>query len=78
MFDRSFGRLPKAVQEQTLAKLALFRRDTAHPSMRVKRIQGTDDLWEMSITMNYRIILAFDAEVVMLRRIGTHDILRNP
>lgn len=78
MFDRSFGCLPKAVQEQTLAKLALFRRDTAHPSMRVKRIQGTDDLWEMSITMNYRITFAFDAEVVILRRIGTHDILRNP
>jgi len=77
-FDRSFDRLPKTVQEQTLAKLALFRRDTAHPSLRVKRIQGTDDLWEMSITMNYRITFAFEVEVVMLRRIGTHDILRSP
>ncbi len=77
-FERLFRRLPAQVREQTYEKLALFQQDPAHPSLRVKRIKGTDRIWEMSVTMNYRITFEVEGERVTLRRIGTHDILRNP
>jgi mRNA interferase RelE/StbE len=77
-FDRSFQRLPKTIREQTIAKLQLFQEDPSHPSLRVKRIRATARIWEMSITMNYRVTFEVDEERVLLRRIGTHDVLKHP
>jgi len=77
-FERLFRRLSKQVRDQTYEKLALFQADPAHPSLRVKRIKGTDRIWEMSVTMNYRITFEVEGERAILRRIGPHDILRTP
>lgn len=44
----------------------------------MKRVKGTDRIWEMSVTMNYRLTFEVEGERVVLRRIGTHDILRQP
>ena len=52
--------------------------DAAHPSLRVKPVRGADGIWELSVTMNYRITFEIREEWAILRRIGTHDILRNP
>jgi len=46
-----------------------------HPSLRVKRIQGTKHRWEGSITKNYRFTFQFIEDSVLFRTIGTHDIL---
>jgi mRNA-degrading endonuclease RelE of RelBE toxin-antitoxin system len=77
-FERLFKRLPKRIRDETYEKLALFLEDPAHPSLRVKRIRGTERIWEMSITMNYRLTFEVDEERMLLRRIGTHDVLRKP
>ncbi len=75
-FDRSFRRLPKRIREQTYQKLALYLDNPAHPSLRVKRVRATAGVWEMSITMNYRLTFEIDDDIVLLLTIGTHDILR--
>ncbi len=77
-FERLFRRLPKRIRDQAYDKLGLFLEDAAHPSLRVKRIKGTERLWELSVTMSYRITFEVEDERVILRRIGTHDILREP
>ena len=77
-FDRLFKRLPERIRDETYEKLALFLEDSAHPWLRVKRVRGTERIWEMSITMNYRLTFELDDERVVLRRIGTHDVLRQP
>ncbi|HEV8573454.1 MAG TPA: type II toxin-antitoxin system RelE/ParE family toxin [Dehalococcoidia bacterium] len=77
-FTRLFRRLPDEVRQATYQKLALFAENPAHPSLRVKRVKGTPGVWEMSITMNYRVTFEVDEERVILRAIGTHDVLRRP
>ncbi|HEV8574233.1 MAG TPA: hypothetical protein VGR43_05935 [Dehalococcoidia bacterium] len=77
-FERLFRRLPKRIRLETYEKLVLLQSDPSHPSLRVKRIKGTRALWEMSVTMNYRITFQVEGETVILRRNGTHDILRSP
>ena len=74
-FERLFKKLPKAIQDQAFEKLALFLDDPSHPSLRVKRVKGTAAVWEMSVTMNYRITFEVDGDRILLRRIGTHDAL---
>ncbi len=82
-FDKRFRRLPKELRLKTYEKLALFLEDPSHRSLRVKKINNPfilrlskDAIWELSVTMNYRITFEVDAHRVLLRRIGTHDVLR--
>ncbi|PXF56121.1 MAG: hypothetical protein C4B57_01365 [Deltaproteobacteria bacterium] len=49
--------------------------ETSHPSLRVKRIQGTKNRREGSIAMKYRFTFQFLENGLIFRAIGTHDIL---
>ena len=53
-FKKEYNGLPKEIQKAFDQKLKLFLQDISHPSLQVKRIQGTRDRWEGSVTMKYR------------------------
>ena len=74
-FKKEYLSLPKEVQQAFDDKLQLLLQDMSHPSLRVKRIQGTKDRWEGSVTKKYRFTFQFSAETILFRAIGTHDIL---
>jgi mRNA-degrading endonuclease RelE of RelBE toxin-antitoxin system len=76
-FKKEYKDLPKKNQTAFDEKFSLFLKKTSHPSLRVKRIQGTKNLWEGSITMKYRFTFEFFEDEVLFRAIGTHDILKN-
>lgn len=44
-----------------------------HPSFRAKRIQGTTDIWEASVTMQYRLTFQMYQDTLYLRVIGDHN-----
>ena len=73
-FKKEYNSLPKEIQKAFEKKLALFLDNTTHPSLRVKRIQGTKQRWEGSVTKNYRFTFEFIENTVLFRTIGTHDI----
>ena len=75
-FKKIYNNLPKEIQKAFDQKLQLFLKDISHPSLRVKRIQGTKNRWEGSITMKYRFTFEFLKDGVLFRAIGTHDILK--
>jgi len=74
-FKKEYNKLPKEIQKAFDEKLPLFLKKTSHPSLRVKRIQGTKNRWEGSITMKYRFTFEFLENGLLFRAIGTHDIL---
>lgn len=74
-FKKGYQALPKEIQEAFDQKLVLFLKDMLHPSLRIKRIQGTKDRWEGSITMKYRFTFELSGDNVIFRAVGTHDIL---
>ena len=49
-----------------------------HPSLRLKKIKGHPTIWEGRITESYRFTFQIAGEIYLLRRIGTHDILKTP
>ena len=77
-FKRDFKRLPREIQTRTAKALELFLSDPRHPSLHVKRMEGAPSIWELQVSQNYRITFQFEPEGVLLRRIGTHDILNRP
>ncbi len=78
-FRRDFKRLPGKIQNlfEEKIRLAVSSR-LNHPSLRIKKMQGHPSVWEGSVTMSYRFTFQKTATGIFLRRIGTHNMLRNP
>lgn len=75
-FDGDYARLPGAVRERVDKQLALLLDNPHHPSLRLKKLHGTNDLWELRVTRGYRVTLQIAGDTYILRRVGTHDLLR--
>ena len=74
-FKKEYQTLPREIQDNFDKKLSLLLEDIFHPSLRAKRIQGTKNRWEGSITMKYRFTFELHGSKAIFRAIGTHDIL---
>jgi len=68
--------LPSEIRERVDKQLRLLFEDFRHPSLRLKKLGGTDK-FEIRISKGYRLTLRLDKGVVELRCVGTHDILRD-
>jgi len=77
-FDRDYDDLPESIKEQTDKQLSLFLDNPYHPSLRIKKIKGSPNIWEGRITRTYRFTFQIEGEIYILRRIGTHNILKTP
>ena len=76
-FTKRFKTLAKQEKKQLKGKLRLLSENPLHPSLRTKRILGTNDLFESSINMKIRIIWYYgDDKVIILANVGYHDIFR--
>lgn len=76
-FHKHYKKLSEAEKTQFKTRLAVFVDNPMHPSLRTKRIKGTDDLFEFSVNMDIRVIWYYeDAALVALIDIGHHDVLR--
>ena len=83
-FRRAYRKLDEHYRELVKKALAQFLADRTYPGLRVKRIQGTDGIWEMRAGRDIRITFEFQeseggTRAVVLRNVGHHDpTLRNP
>ena len=77
-FIRDYRALPDQLQKTADKKLKLLLSNQRHPSLNIKKMQDPRDIWEGRITQGYRFTFQMEGEVVILRRLGTHDILRTP
>lgn len=75
-FLRDYRTLPVAIRERVDKQLHMLCEDFRHPSLRLKKLGGTDK-FEIRISKGYRLTLRLDQGVIELRRVGTHDILRD-
>lgn len=74
-FTRDFRDLPKDIKTRANETLRLLIENHRHLSLRAKKMKAVDDIWEASISMAYRLTYQIAGDNVILRRIGTHDIL---
>ena len=77
-FDRDYDSLPREIKERTSKQFTLLLENPRHPSLRLKKIKGHPTMWEGRITESYRFTFQIVGETYLLRRIGTHEILRTP
>jgi mRNA-degrading endonuclease RelE of RelBE toxin-antitoxin system len=77
-FKKDYQQLPTGVQQLFDRKLSIFIQNIRHPSLRIKKMKGFENRWEGSINMFYRFTFEIHDDYVLLRRIGPHDVLKNP
>ncbi len=88
-FFAEFNKLGPALRLLFLTAVAELVDDfksgrTPRPSLRVKRVTAFEGIWEMTWAVDGRATFEYGEELspgqphIIWRRIGTHDIFRNP
>lgn len=75
-FERDFRELPQDIQTRAEKVLALLVENPRHPSLQAKKLRSARNLWEARVSLSYRITYQMEGDRLVLRRIGTHDILK--
>jgi len=65
-FSKHYKKLTAQEKQQLTNKLALLSENPAHPSLRTKRIQGVDTLYECSVNMDIRIIWYYEGSTMII------------
>ena len=82
--DRLSAALQEAFKRARLEFIEDLRLGRFRPSLRVKRVQIEDGVWELTWAADGRATFSYGAEVIpgqphiVWRHVGTHDILRRP
>jgi len=66
-------KLPGETKKALKKKLDIMVVNPQHPSLRTKKIQGKNGIFESSITMGIRIAWQYVDDGIYLRNIGEHD-----
>lgn len=74
-FEKDFRALSPDVRKATAQKLRLLENDIRHPSLRVKKVQKFEGVFEGSVNKNFRFLFLIASNGYTLLRIGKHDIL---
>ncbi|MBI5189121.1 MAG: hypothetical protein HZA22_00405 [Nitrospirae bacterium] len=78
-FERAYRKLTPEVQARFEEKMRLLiASNLRHPSLRIKKVKGSGNIWEGSIDMNYRFTFEPIEGGIRLRVIGPHKVVENP
>jgi addiction module RelE/StbE family toxin len=77
-FQRDYQGLPESIRKQVDKQIVQLMENPRHPSLHIKKMEGHPSVWEARITKGYRMTLQVDEDVFLLRRVGTHSVLKRP
>ena len=71
--EKKKKKLPRQVIDKFYWCLDQLLKNPKYPSLRHKPVQGTEDMWEFSITMNYRCIYRKRADEAFILLIAKYE-----
>lgn len=76
-FEKNLKKLSPKEQKAVAQKLQLLIQNPFYLSLRTKKVQGIENVFEMSVNMNIRILWRYDnGVIILLLDVGHHkDIL---
>ena len=77
-FKRDYRKLPHQAKEKVNNALLRMETNLQHPSLCVKKVKGTPNIWEARASDSLRITFTLKGNQIYLRTVGEHDILKNP
>jgi len=77
-FIRDYRNLPPPVQKAIDKQLEFLLSDSQHPSLHIKKMQDPRNIWEGRVSGSYRFTFQVEGDTYIMRKIGSHDILKKP
>ncbi len=87
-FWKSYAGLPTPIKERARRVFRMFQAGVDnppfHPSLRIRKMAGYENIWEGHITRQYVFTFHIESDpesqeaIYVFRNIGSHDIYRNP
>ena len=78
-FKKDYKLFSDDIKQVINSKLKILSGNPLHPSLRIKKIKGKEDIFETSINMHIRMTWNYYEGKILLRIIGEHDkTLKNP
>ena len=78
-FKRDYRKLSFEAKEKINNALIRIEADGLHyPSLCVKKIKSSHDIWEARASYSLRITFTLQNNKIYLRTVGEHDILKSP
>ncbi len=72
-FEKNLKSLTKQEQKLVMNKLKLLIQNPFYPSLRTKKVQGLDNIFEMSVNMDIHILWKYEnGIIILLLDIGHH------
>ena len=72
-FKRNYKKLPEPIRKKFQKQLTLLLDNVKHPSLRVKKMESREDVWEARVDKFYRFTFQKEEENLILRTVGPHD-----
>lgn len=72
-FKAVYRELSPSNRQQARKAIRLLRENPRHPGLRVKRIKGTEGIWEARVSRSIRMTFEVHGDLIILRNIGKHD-----
>ena len=77
-FKKDYKKLPSAIKDKVDKHLEFLISNPGHPSLNLHPIRGTKGIWEAYVDYHYRFTFEIEEDFYVLRRVGIHDIIKNP
>ena len=72
-FEKNLKSLTVSEQKLVANKLKLFVQNPFYPSLRTKKVQGIDGVFELSVNMDIRILWKYEnGVIILLLDVGHH------
>lgn len=73
-FEKDLKKLSASEQKAVAQKLKILAENPFYPSLRTKKVQGLNNVFEMSVNMDIRILWQYENDVIILLiDVGHHN-----
>jgi mRNA interferase RelE/StbE len=78
-FEQAYEKLSRAEKESVQKALSLLEENPGYPSLHIKKLEGTRDIWEARPSRRLRMTFQMEGEMIIMRNVGEHDkVLKRP
>jgi mRNA-degrading endonuclease YafQ of YafQ-DinJ toxin-antitoxin module len=72
-FQRGYALLTEEAAARVRKSLRFLAENPRQPGLRVKKIKGTDGIWEAWAGLSVRLTFERRGDIIVLRNVGSHD-----
>ena len=78
-FEQAYEKLTNAEKRSVSKALTLLGDNPKYPSLRVKKMEGKQNIWEARPSKRLRMTFEMVGEIISMRNVGEHDkVLKRP